>query len=516
MDSCGNGCQNTTARDGYRVSFADTAEGARHGHAALSFCGAGDHEANVIARRNDVDPDIACRSCRPQTDRHEDPRRVNNSSSRQTWLLLSHAFNMDGRAASHTITDKIPHLLALGVKPIVLSAVTGRQDEIVEHHRLLPWSAVGLRFDLRHVLRRHLRSKAVYKTAVGLMTLLLSPLYLLEKFFIRLEPQWSWVFPAYVKGAKIIRERKPELIYSTGGANSAHWAGYLLAKKFSLPWVAEIHDPMVYPNWERTTAAYRFGGWLEGKICERADVAIWFVETALARAKARHPELEDRGKVMIPGADRPAFGKIPYERGEELVIGHFGSLAPTRNLAGFLKGVEALLEKKQALVKIVRIEVYGSGLDSVSAHAVAKFPHPKVVRGIGRLERDPVTGESGRDRVLKRMQTVDALLLLHGTGDFCEEYIPSKLFEYLWAQRPIIGLVWKNPHLDRILTELGHIPVAADDANGIVAALEKLVARWESHDLADSGLASPYSTEAAVNRLYGWAREAVERRGPME
>ena len=433
-----------------------------------------------------------------------------------TWLVLSHAFNMDGRAASHTITDKIPHLLARGVKPIVLSAVTGRQDELVEHHRLLPFSAVGLRFDLRHVLKRHVRSKAVYKTAVGSMTLLLSPLYLLEKIFIRLEPQWSWFFPAYLQGAKIIRERHPGLIYSTGGANSAHLAGYFLAKKFSLPWVAEIHDPMIYRNWERRKMAYRFAAWLEGKICQRADVAIWFVETALARARARHPDLGDRGKVMVPGADRPAFAKMPYARGAELVIGHFGSLAPTRNLAGFLEGLKKVLGKRPDLSGIIRIEVYGSGLDAVSTRAVANFPFPGMVREIGRLELDPATGESGRDRVLKRMQTVDALLLLHGTGDFCEEYIPSKLYEYLWTQRPIIGLVWKNPHLHRILSELGHWPVAADDDQGIVAAIEDLVARWERDDLRDSGRDSPYSTEAAVVQLLGWANEAVARRAPRE
>ena len=39
------------------------------------------------------------------------------------WLILSHAFNMDGRAASHTITDKIPYLRAAGVDPVVLKPI---------------------------------------------------------------------------------------------------------------------------------------------------------------------------------------------------------------------------------------------------------------------------------------------------------------------------------------------------------------------------------------------------------
>lgn len=431
---------------------------------------------------------------------------------REPWLILSHAFNMDGRAASQTITDKIPHLLDQGIKPIVLSAVTGRRDEVVEHHQLLPISPVGLRFDLRFILRRHIRSRWGYNTAVGLMTLLLLPFYLIEKLFIRLEPQWSWFVTAYFAGAKIIRERKPAVIYSSGGANSAHFAAYLLAKRFSLTWVAEVHDPMIYENWERRKMAYRFAAWLEGRICERADVAIWFVEPTLERARARHPVLGDRGKVMLPGADKPTFGKIPYRRGEELVIGHFGSLSPTRNLVTFIDALGELLRRRPELGKVLRLEIYGSGVDALSQRAIDEFAFPEVIRKFGRLEQDPVTGESGRDRVLKRMQTVDALLLLHGMDSFCEEYIPSKFYEYLWTQRPIIGLTWRNRHLDRILEEQGHHAVRSDDREGIIAVLETLTEKWKADALQDSGKPSPYTSAAATAQLVGWAREARDRR----
>jgi len=432
------------------------------------------------------------------------------SQASRPWLVLSHAFNMDGRAASQTITDKIPHLIAHGVRPIVLSAVTGTRDPVVEHHQLLPVSPVGLRFDLRFILRRHLSSKAAYKTAVGLMTLVLLPFYLIEKLFIRLEPQWSWFITAYFAGARIVRKEKPAVIYSTGGANAAHLAGYLLARRFGLPWMAEVHDPMIYENWERRRMAYRFAAWLEGKICRHADVAIWFVEPTLERARARHPSLGERGKVMIPGADAPSFGKIPYRRGAELVIGHFGSLSATRNLGPFLDALAKLLQKRPELHPLVRLEVYGSAPDGVSQRAIDQFPFSGVVRVVGRLEHDPVTGESGRDRVLKRMQTVDALLLLHGMERFCEEYIPSKLYEYLWTQRPIIGLTWRNAHLDRILREGGHWAVPTNDLAGLEAALEELVQRWQAGGIADSGRPSPHTAAAAVDQLVGWADAAIE------
>jgi glycosyltransferase involved in cell wall biosynthesis len=423
---------------------------------------------------------------------------------------------MDGRAASQTITDKIPHLRACGIEPIVLSALTGRHDAMVEHHQLLPVSPAGLRFDLRFVLRRRVTSKAVYKLIVGLMTLLMLPFYLLEKLFIRLEPQWSWFLPAYWVGARIIRSRKPAVIYSTGGANSAHLAGYLLARRFKLPWIAEIHDPMVFGPAKRRNMSARFAAWLEGKICRYADVPFWFVETALARARQRHPEMGERGRVLIPGADKPAFAKVPYQRGEELVIGHFGSLSVTRNLDCFLQALARLLELRPQARELVRLEIYGSGADAVSQAAIAQFPAQQMIRQFGRLESDPQTGESGRERVLKRMNTVDGLLLLHGTEVFCEEYIPSKFYEYLWTQRPVLGLTWRNPQLDALLREAGPLAARADDVDAICAALVELFDRWTRDDLADSGRDSPYTAAAATRQLVAWAREAEQRHAGKE
>jgi glycosyltransferase involved in cell wall biosynthesis len=426
----------------------------------------------------------------------------------EEWLILAHAFNMDGRAASHTITDKIPHLVAQGVRPVVLSAVTGRRDTGVEHHQLLALSPAALRFDLRHVLRRRVGHGLAYNAILGAVSLVLLPFYLLEKAFVRLEPHWSWGGSAYWRAARIIRERRPAVLYSTGGANSAHWAGYRLARRFNLPWIAEVHDPMVMEGGGRTRMAEDFARRLEARICERADVAIWFTEEALAQARARNPVLGDRGHVMIPGADAPQAARVAYRPGEHFVIGHFGSLSTTRHLGVFAEALRRLIGKDPSLAGVVRLEIYGSEPDAISREALRTLP-AGVVEVKGRLEQDPDTGESGRERVVKRMNAVDCLLLLHGTEPFCSEYIPSKLYEYLWTQRPILALVWRNPQMARMLAHLGHVAVAADDAAALEAALGDLVGRWRRGELPDSGRASPYTVDVAVRQLVGWGREAA-------
>ncbi|KXS31782.1 MAG: Glycosyltransferase-like protein [Candidatus Gallionella acididurans] len=431
--------------------------------------------------------------------------------NKQVWLVLSHGFNMDGRAASQTITDKIPHLLDQGIEPIVISAITGRKDEVIEHHQVLPAGPVALRFDLRHYLKQRISSRFRYRVLMTVISLLLLPFMLVEKLFIRIETHWSWAITVYFTAARIIGKRKPVLVYSTGGAYTAHLAGYWLRLRFGLPWIAEIHDPMIFPGLTKSGMRIRFSGWLEGKICKHADVVWWFTEEALARARARHPELGDRGHCIIPGANAPNFLRAPYRRGKHLVIAHFGSLAETRNLEIFLLGLRSVLEINPQWAEHIRLHLYGGGIDPVSARALRDFPHPGMIELFGRLETDPKTGESGRDQVLKRMNAADCLLLLHGTVPFCEEYIPSKMYEYLWTQRPILALVWHNPQMERMLRELGHWAVKADDPDLIASALEQLQARWMRDDLRDSGTPSAYTTEAATRRIIALAHECIQR-----
>jgi glycosyltransferase involved in cell wall biosynthesis len=427
----------------------------------------------------------------------------------ETWLILSHAFNMDGRAASQMITDKIPYLQARGIQPIVISAVIGAKDPVLEHYRVLPLAPSGLRFDLRYVLRRRLGSGVRYRVAMGALSAVLLPLYALERGLLRLESQWSWFLPAYRTAARLVAARRPALVYSAGSPDPAHVAAYLLRRRFRIPWVAEVEDPLVYEGWDKSRMARRWAAWIERAICREASIAIWYTEAALARARGRHPELGARGHSILPGGNPPSAPKRPYRKGERFVIAHFGSLSPTRNLAVFLEGLEALLAAHPGRARDVEVHVYGSKLDPVTRTALDRLSRPQIVHAFGRLERDPVTGASGREQVLARMQTADALLLLHGTRPFCEEYIPSKLYEYLWTERPILGLTWRNPQLDGLLRAMGHRAVAADDPAAVRDALGALLERWDRNDLTDSGVASPYTVAAAVDQIYRLTREAV-------
>jgi hypothetical protein len=183
------------------------------------------------------------------------------------------------------------------------------------------------------------------------------------------------------------------------------------------------------------------------------------------------------------------------------VFAHFGSLSRTRSLRVFLEGLAEYLESYPSDRPLIRVEIYGGSLDTDSMNYIGGCGLEDVVTQIGRLERDDETGQSGRDRVLERMTEVDCLLLLHGQQPVCEEYIPSKLYEYLWMGPVVLGAVWNNPELESILLAQGHLPVRADDVARYTQNIETLLSRWKNRITTTSPRTSPYTAERSAKSL---------------
>ena len=440
---------------------------------------------------------------------------------KKNWLILSHGFNMDGRASSLTITDKIPYLLDAGITPHVFSAITGMKDHRFPHQQFLAWGPAAFRFDFRHWIANQYGRGLFYKVTTGVASLVLAPFIALEKFFLGYSSQWSWAMPAYVHGLQLIRDGKVDLIYSTGGAWSAHLAGLWLKKKTGLPWIVEIHDPLVIrrspadPGLDKPkNRDAQFRQYLEKQICRYADIAWWFTEGALHYAKVRNPNLNTpnhaHGFVMTPGAEPPGSldTKQTHKYTEHLNLCHFGSLAKDRSLSTILKALVPLFKKFPQAREHIRVHAYGAPLDSLTVEAVKNLQLEDVLLAHGRLEKDPETGKSGRARVVEKMQAADVLILLHGNDEWCAEYIPSKLYDYLWTGRPIWGITHRNPQLDQLLLDRGAYLSLQDNLDAIELALERIWLDWKSQQLIEPQWL-PVGVDQAVNQILSKVDEGL-------
>jgi glycosyltransferase involved in cell wall biosynthesis len=439
----------------------------------------------------------------------------------QRWLILSHAFNMDGRASSQTITDKIPHILNAGVEVVVLSGVSGLRDAHLEHHQLWPLGPAGIKFELRHVLRRKWGHGLAYRIGMTLASVLLLPGIFLEKLFRPVESSWSWYLTAYLKGLLLIRAGRFDMIYSTGGAFAAHLAAQALSRRTGLPWMAEVHDPFVTPGQPVRSAQARMQCKVEKIICTEASLAVWFTDQALASAKARHPQLGARGKVLLPGIDQPFVAGLPARTASsKLILGHFGSLSETRNLVRIVEAFEHLRVHAPEVLQDIELHIYGGPLDVISAKRIQASASRSHFRHFGRVEADPESGLTGRERILQKMRSVDVLLLLHGEEPICEEYIPSKMYEYLWMQRPILAQVHRNPQMTAMIKTQGHqvvetglhVETAHEVGREMADALTTLWHAWKLTALPDNGRQSPLTTKATVDQLLAMTENLLRSR----
>lgn len=403
------------------------------------------------------------------------------------WLVVSYFSKIDGMACAQHVDDRLSYLLENGIEPVMLTGICGAGHESLAHVRVPSAAPSGIRYELRHVRRKSRLVALLYP----LLNLLLFPLYALEKLLIDLDSQWWWFPLAASAGGRLCKEHKPELIYSTGGAASAHMAAFFVSRFTGLPWIAEFQDPLVFRDWKRSKRAYAVYAFVERVVCARASAVIYLTEAAREHASKR-TELGDKGYVIYAGAEpvTPEYGDSRPRCRDIWRIAHFGSLGGSRNLSVFLRGLEMVLSERPELAEIVRFDQYGTS-DRVSCELIDNFPVSGVVRNRGRVSRN---------EALSAMTDCDVLLLIQNTEDISAETIPSKTYEYFHMAKPILGLLHRNPELSRMLAELGHRPLAADDPVAVKQGLMEMVYEWQEGRGREMAI-SPYTVKAAVGRL---------------
>ena len=402
---------------------------------------------------------------------------------------------MDGRAASLTITDRIPYLLSHGLRLVALSCLIGKADKKFPHYRTLSPFPSGLRFEMRHLIGK---GSIFRKLLLAVISVLLLPFLFLEKVFIQLDSQWSWVFSATPVALFIAWKHKPDVIYSSAGPPSSHVTALILSRLTGIPWVCELHDPLLIPR--KTWQNKKFHEWLEGAIMKYSVENIWFTEKARDSIAARFP-LEKAGIVIRPGANPPEV-LLTYQKSSCFNISHFGSLADDRNLTTIINVLSKIILDEPHLQKSIRLNIYGCKPDIQTKSAIDQNPDLKdVIICHGRLEKDPITGKDGRQRVAEAMHLTDLLLIVQGTQPIFYEYIPSKMYDYFYASRPILGLGLHDSEFQQVLTEHGHIAVDEQNITQVKNTLVQQIHLWESSAYTFSNSNKALSVENATVKL---------------
>jgi glycosyltransferase involved in cell wall biosynthesis len=283
----------------------------------------------------------------------------------------------------------------------------------------------------------------------------------------------SWQFDGMRQGLKLIDEFKPNVIWSTYPIATAHVIASKLHRKTGIPWVADFRDPMAqddYPADPITRQMYRD---IEADAAAHARFCVFTTPGAARIYQQRYPMQAERMVVLENGYDEESFATAkaaPAVGGpaamRPLVVLHSGIIYPSERDP--TQHFEALgrLQKDSTLrpsdLRIrFRASVHDDMLQSLAqVHGVQDF-----------IELCPAV--SYRE-ALAEMLSVDALLVMQASN--CNAQIPAKIYEYLRAGKPILGLTDPVGDTAGVLRGAGlHDIARLDSVEEIASALTTMV-----------------------------------------
>ena len=288
------------------------------------------------------------------------------------------------------------------------------------------------------------------------------------------EPIIFWAHHVVNTVARLIDLSRVDLIYTTSGPYSDHFAGYFLKIRTRLPWVADFrdewsHNPVVWPD--KSSLMYRICLQVERVICEYADRVVCVAPPAVENY-VRLGVPRDKIACITNGYDEEDFEGIspPPRRNDRFTIVHNGFLYYDRTPLTVLEAMAALIRRGDIPPDRLFLDIGRTDDDRRWKEKAAELGLTDMV------QMDE--GMPHRQSLL-RTAAADMLLLVLGPTPLYKNTCTGKLFEYLRFKKPILCLGPEGNIAGRMIGDAGR-SVDFADAEGIAAYILALYRQWDS------------------------------------
>ena len=266
----------------------------------------------------------------------------------------------------------------------------------------------------------------------------------------------------------MVREFRPDALWSTYPIATAHLIAEKLHQRFNLPWVADFRDPMAqvgYPADPKTWSAFKR---IEEAVHANAARSVFTTPGAARMYRARYPEAAERIRVIENGYDDESFAageaeaaaSGPLKEGVVTLL-HSGIVYPSERDPSHLMEALGRLKQEGAIdARRMRVRFRAAVHDELLASLARRCDVEDLVELL-----PPIPYREA----LVEMLRADGLLVLQASN--CNEQIPAKLYEYFRARRPLLVLTDPAGDTAQVSLDAGVARVARLDRCEDIAVL---------------------------------------------
>jgi len=311
------------------------------------------------------------------------------------------------------------------------------------------------------------------------------------------EPLANWARRAEARLAERMTRDPPDVLVSFAQPWVDHRIARRIKRRFPrIPWVAHFSDPWIDSPYFRAASRKEFEAErrAERQVMESADAIVFVTGATRTLVMSKYPESIRSRSFVLPHLMQPGLhgdGVVAPSPGPRLI--YTGSFYPgMREPQAFLTALAGLHAE--------RLVPPGLTVDFVG------FAAPEAIQFAERLALGERVRFHGRQTYLESLAwaaAADALLVFDAPVPG-SVFMPSKLVDYLNAERPLVGFTPRDGVTAALLSRLGYPWAPPDEPAAIRKVLLSVVADHASGRL----VVSPHHEQVSAEFMPGPVAQA--------
>ncbi len=289
-----------------------------------------------------------------------------------------------------------------------------------------------------------------------------------------------WIRPAVQATVEMAARKQPDVIWATAGPVSSFVVAQRASQRTGVPYVLDFRDAwtITYNDFEASRPAWatRLDRRALYRLLEGAQTVTFRYHTEAECYWHAYRGALDAARIhIIPNGYEGTIDEFVVPNGAKCTVLYAGTLSSYR-YDTLLQALQQLQTSDPARARQLRLLFVGDGMEALADDAAL----------LGLSDIVETTGPTSHAEIARLQQAAHALLVLGRppTMKGYELFAGAKLFSYLQAGRPIVGVLPPD-ETQKILQRVGVSTVADGDAPAqIVAVFQQLLDAWSGGTLS--------------------------------